>query len=658
MVKAAKTPSQPLRTTRVSVKPAAAAPVITTVLRAKRNAPAAKAGPKNKQSPARSKADEECKSKGEQRWERKRPAAQEKVPMIDLEGQDENEDATNTPKRQRTASSPARSRTPQQQTETPRKPPSPCTPAKTPRAARSPARSPAIQPEAKPSTPAKTPTPRAKRSLASSPAEQPADKKPITPAKSPRAARSPAKQAAAAAATAPEPCAPPPAEPFDYFKEVMSALHLSSFPDEAVGRDDEEREILDFCRERVERRQGGTMYVCGCPGTGKTLVLDLVRRKLDAHLAENGRVACIEAYVNAMHLNEPKAVYESLLNQMGAPPGPARDASSRLEAFVAPPKANKDLPMIVAVVDEVDALVTRDQEVLYRLFQVASLPRSRMILVGIANAIDLTERLLPRLLVRNLQPKLVTFRPYDKTAIIAIVRERLARVAQAAEASGAWRGPQPLPATLMFDAMALELCARRIAGQSGDARRALDVCWQAAQAAQERSRRPPPPPPSPSKKAQAPPPPPPPPSAVLAASFPWGAPGRVSVGDMQRTLGACIGSPHEETMRGLPSQHQLVLATAVVASRAGGVPPKQLTLQRLHTEYARALKKHHLQPLAFSEFVDLCEALGDHALLRVAAGKDPRARRVTVAVQEGDAVRALSSVAVVGAILAPPKPKE
>ena len=60
--------------------------------------------------------------------------------------------------------------------------------------------------------------------------------------------------------------------------------------------------------------------------------------------------------------------------------------------------------MCVVVLDEIDQLISRQQAVLYSLFELAAAPGSRLILIGVANALDLTERFLPRLAARRASP--------------------------------------------------------------------------------------------------------------------------------------------------------------------------------------------------------------------------------------------------------------
>ena len=53
------------------------------------------------------------------------------------------------------------------------------------------------------------------------------------------------------------------------------------------------------------------------------------------------------------------------------------------------------------VLDEIDHLITKDQDVLYSFFEWAKSNSSKLIMIGIANALDLTSRFLPRLKTKN-----------------------------------------------------------------------------------------------------------------------------------------------------------------------------------------------------------------------------------------------------------------
>lgn len=53
--------------------------------------------------------------------------------------------------------------------------------------------------------------------------------------------------------------------------------------------------------------------------------------------------------------------------------------------------------MTVLLVDEIDMLMTRDQSVLYSLFSWPHYPGARLAVIGIANTLDLPQRLLPKI---------------------------------------------------------------------------------------------------------------------------------------------------------------------------------------------------------------------------------------------------------------------
>lgn len=114
--------------------------------------------------------------------------------------------------------------------------------------------------------------------------------------------------------------------------------------------------------------------------------------------------------------------------------------------------------MYLVVLDEIDYLVSKGQDILYKLFEWPALENSRLVIIGIANALDLTKRILPRLRAKNCEPQLLNFNPYEINEIRDIIKDRL-------ESSNSIGSP-------IMDSSAVEFCARKIVG-SGDLRKAL-----------------------------------------------------------------------------------------------------------------------------------------------------------------------------------------
>ena len=117
------------------------------------------------------------------------------------------------------------------------------------------------------------------------------------------------------------------------------------------------------------------------------------------------------------------------------------------------------------VLDEIDQIETSIKTTtdLYKIFEWPFLPNSKLILIGIANALDFTERLLPRLQLKpNHLPKLINFTPYSRNDIIEIIKDRLKDV----QVNG----------KCIIDDRALLWCASKIASTSGDIRKMLDIC--------------------------------------------------------------------------------------------------------------------------------------------------------------------------------------
>lgn len=69
-------------------------------------------------------------------------------------------------------------------------------------------------------------------------------------------------------------------------KAVKEAFHVSTAPATLLCREEEQMRILDFCKACIAQERAGSLYVCGCPGTGKTLSMGRVKELLTAWTKE------------------------------------------------------------------------------------------------------------------------------------------------------------------------------------------------------------------------------------------------------------------------------------------------------------------------------------------------------------------------------------
>jgi origin recognition complex subunit 1 len=188
--------------------------------------------------------------------------------------------------------------------------------------------------------------------------------------------------------------------------------------------------------------------------------------------------------VNAMKLSHPYQLYTTLWNAIarrserasggaikrrkGAKTLPQTSSTQRAVALLDEYFSKRDAGRVpvVLLVDELDYLVTRKQTVLYNIFEWPTRPQSALAVVGVANTMDLPERMLPKVHSRLGMGRLV-FQPYTREQIRVIVNGRLGALG-------------------VFDPKAVELASRKVAAISGDIRRALQMCRSAASIARGR----------------------------------------------------------------------------------------------------------------------------------------------------------------------------
>ncbi|KAA3676195.1 origin recognition complex subunit 1 [Paragonimus westermani] len=247
------------------------------------------------------------------------------------------------------------------------------------------------------------------------------------------------------------------------------------------GREHEFDSIYTFISGKLLQNTGGyvvsCMYISGLPGTGKTASVNAVLSAMTDAQATFQKIV-----INGMQVNDPKQVYIHILKQLTGTLATARQAAQILESEFCAPHLSKSrragenqLMPVVLVIDELDLLCTRRQDVLYNLFDWPTRPRGRrsLIVLAIANTMDLPERLLHPRVASRLGLTRLTFAPYSHEQLVSIVHSRLS-----------------CSLANSFQEKALELAARKVAAVSGDVRRALDICRRAAEmVAQSKSSR-------------------------------------------------------------------------------------------------------------------------------------------------------------------------
>ncbi|KAJ8070182.1 hypothetical protein OCU04_000573 [Sclerotinia nivalis] len=248
------------------------------------------------------------------------------------------------------------------------------------------------------------------------------------------------------------------------YSQARQIFTRSSEPGRLVGREAEKDELKTFVQNCVDKTNGGCIYVSGPPGTGKSAMINEVTTEYEESTILH------KTYVNCMSMKTSKDLYGILLESYcGEEEVLEGDEEKTLQNMFVSRKKNKDVYLIT--LDEIDHILTLDLEILYKLFEWSLQKSSRLILIGIANALDLTDRFLPRLKARNLQPQLLPFLPYTASQIKNVIMTRLKSLVPADSAT-----PNFVP---FLHPAAIELCSRKVASQTGDLRKAFDICRRA-----------------------------------------------------------------------------------------------------------------------------------------------------------------------------------
>ncbi|PRT56884.1 Origin recognition complex subunit 1 [Wickerhamiella sorbophila] len=244
-------------------------------------------------------------------------------------------------------------------------------------------------------------------------------------------------------------------------QEARDRLHISSLPDSLPCRESEFSQVFIALESAIQAGTGTCVYVSGTPGVGKTATVREVISQLELRKEDGELPPFVFLEVNGMKLTHPNVVYDLLWKEVSDKPNmSASNGMSALESVFT--KKDPSRPVLVVLVDELDQLVTKNQSVMYNLFNWPALPNSKLIVVAIANTMDLPERLLTNKISSRLGLTRIQFRGYTYQELRQIIFSRLEGLD-------------------VVDVDAIEYVARKVAGVSGDARRALDLCRRAVE---------------------------------------------------------------------------------------------------------------------------------------------------------------------------------
>ncbi|EFH46551.1 hypothetical protein ARALYDRAFT_493435, partial [Arabidopsis lyrata subsp. lyrata] len=253
-------------------------------------------------------------------------------------------------------------------------------------------------------------------------------------------------------------------------EKAKATLLLATSPKSLPCRSKEMEEITAFIKGSILDDQclGRCMYIHGVPGTGKTITVLSVMKNLKAEVEAGSVSPYCFVEINGLKLASPENIYSFIYEALSGHRVSWKKALQSLnERFAEGKRIGKEneKPCIL-LIDELDLLVTRNQSVLYNILDWPTKPNSRLVVLGIANTMDLPEKVLPRI-SSQMGIQRLCFGPYNHMQLQEIISTRLKGINA-------------------FEKTAIEFASRKVAAVSGDARRALEICRRAAEVAEYR----------------------------------------------------------------------------------------------------------------------------------------------------------------------------
>ncbi|XP_056354197.1 origin recognition complex subunit 1 [Oenanthe melanoleuca] len=375
-------------------------------------------------------------------------------------------------------------------------------------------------------------------------------------------------------------------EPASVLEEARLRLHVSAIPESLPCREEEFQDIYNFVESKLIDGTGGCMYISGVPGTGKTATVHEVIRCLQ-QAAENDELPPFQfVEINGMKLTDPHQAYVQILEFLTGQKVTATHAAVLLAKLFSTPGPKRKTTVLI--VDELDLLWTRKQNVMYNLFDWPTQRHSKLIILAIANTMDLPERIMMNRVASRLGLTRMSFQPYTYKQLQQIVSSRLKGVKA-------------------FEEDAVQLVSRKVAALSGDARRCLDICRRATEICEfARQKR---------------------------------APEMVRMAHVTEAIDEMFSSPYVNAIRNASLHEQIFLKAILAEFRRAGV--EEATVQQIYHHHVALCRMEGLQSPTVSETMAICSRLGACRLLLVEASNKYLHMRVRLNLSQDDVMYAL-----------------
>lgn len=273
------------------------------------------------------------------------------------------------------------------------------------------------------------------------------------------------------------------------------------FQDFLPARENEFASIYLSIYSAIESGSATTVYIAGTPGVGKTLTVKEVVKELQRSSDQKELPLFQFVDINGLKMVKPTDSYEVLWNKIMGERLTWGAAMESLEFYFNKVPRNKKRPVVV-LLDELDALVNKTQDIMYNFFNWTTYENAKLIVIAVANTMDLPERQLGNKVSSRIGFTRIMFTGYTYEELKQIIEFRLKGLNNSYfyedtntgsafivnpedEANGVELPSHVKKVQLRMTNDAIEIASRKVASVSGDARRALKVCKRAAELAEQ-----------------------------------------------------------------------------------------------------------------------------------------------------------------------------